>query len=161
MFRRCVNWLSALSLIIAVISFESWFHSSTDDPNDWTSCSVCFRHTLLRLNGGGLWYVHSDSLVRPRLDAGEGWGVTWYSFGFASDLSPYLQVVRIPLWWITIAALLFTTSITGFATLRRRLRSSSAGTLCPNCRYDIRATPHRCPECGRVLLPRKTTSCED
>jgi hypothetical protein len=34
--------------------------------------------------------------------------------------------------------------------IRDHKRTRSVNNFCPECGYDLRATPHRCPECGHV-----------
>lgn len=53
--------------------------------------------------------------------------------------------LTLPVW--PIAALLFVPTIwAGFAATRRRARRRAG--RCQSCGYDLRASPHRCPECG-------------
>jgi hypothetical protein len=58
-------------------------------------------------------------------------------------------VIAVPNW----AMLVTSAGLPAFWCYRRgramRLRRRRAG-MCPSCGYDLRATPERCPECGRT-----------
>lgn len=65
---------------------------------------------------------------------------------------PYREI-RVPyyvLWWACLPAVLIAGREVFF--LRRRRAAARAGR-CASCGYDLRATPDRCPECGRFAPP--------
>lgn len=63
--------------------------------------------------------------------------------------------ISTPLWSLAILfALLPTVDL--IRSLRRDRKAKRIATgFCPQCQYDLRATPHRCPECG--WIPPKST----
>jgi hypothetical protein len=61
---------------------------------------------------------------------------------------PTYSLRAVPYWFV--ALLLAMPDLVRLRTaLRRRARLRK--NLCPNCAYDLRATPDRCPECGEVI----------
>jgi hypothetical protein len=62
------------------------------------------------------------------------------------ELFPYKWCVAIPFWFITLStAILPAWRVIDWIRLRRRMLSGR----CRACGYDLRATPERCPECGK------------
>jgi len=80
------------------------------------------------------------------------WKYDKTSGGPLAALSPEVPMVigRVPLWFLVAvaAALPATKILVSLATLRRRRRKERG--LCLTCGYDLRATPDRCPECGKL-----------
>ncbi len=97
---------------------------------------------------GGLW----DELRLPGAGTlskiGFGYSVIYtdQQLGWRLGNQPVHQIY-VPHWFL---ALLFAILPALYlrATIRDRKRNRAG--LCPVCGYDLRATPDRCPECGRV-----------
>jgi hypothetical protein len=66
----------------------------------------------------------------------------WEAEGSGPDVR---QLLVCPNWALTLAAALLPLSRLVNPCVRWRRRNRG---LCPSCRYDLRATPGRCPECG-------------
>jgi len=88
----------------------------------------------------------------------------WYYFGVGIKRGtlpyPYMMrnsrrtiaytLVSIPIQLIAFLCFLPTAWRVATIGRRRRLREARIADLkCPNCGYDLRATPDRCPECGQ------------
>jgi hypothetical protein len=89
---------------------------------------------------------------------------TWSGFAYNSDRVPALAYPGNPITYydvgrtLTLPFWFFAIALGSVPTVRllTRLRASKPPHLCPHCRYDLRATPDRCPECGAVPNPAHT-----
>lgn len=85
-----------------------------------------------------------------------GGDANWLGVAFAAaadglDMGhPRAWVLRFPL-WMPFVVLLAVCSICTFQVLRLRRRACVG--LCAVCGYDLRASPERCPECGKQVVP--------
>ena len=71
----------------------------------------------------------------------------WPSLGFAFNRTGSTWRVDVPFWAI-VATFVSPFALWCVGLRRRRKRNRAARGLCPDCGYDLRASPDGCPECG-------------
>jgi hypothetical protein len=100
--------------------------------------------------------LHYRSECDPEpIDARAAWFDGW-GFGAASEPAPYVVAAR---WfWMPHWSLALLLGVSAGAWLRRATATCARNGpgLCATCRYDLRATPERCPECGTPVVTAVT-----
>ena len=118
--------------------------------------AIHFESEPGRMAEGFNWYCDARRWSQSRgLIRHESW--VWYGFGFdrssetvknnGPKYTNYYWAISLPLW---LLAIVFGIWPWMRWRARRRKRRRLAVGLCPRCGYDLRATPDRCPECGRI-----------
>ena len=164
MGRRLFTILSAVSLLLAIMTLVFWIRSRTVYDTLSFSATPPFR-TIGSCDGHLIFdgfvgraqhfgkYWHPTPVDRGKI-AGESYNYLYWTrghrfAGFAAarmsvpDERDYL-LITVPHWFV---ALLFSGCPTWW-WIKRRVRYGPG--LCQRCGYDLRATPDRCPECGTV-----------
>ena len=172
MKRRVLNWLTLVSVllcaaVVAVWVRSYWYENAYRDALgerhygvtslrgqvsfSWTSADAGWRN----YRGGGEWTnrpaPRRERVAHYYLDGWCQWRLLGFGFGrgtFGTGITTGEQTsyhVVVPQWALA-AVCLVAPGARGVALLRRRRRGR--GGMCPNCGYDLRATPGRCPECG-------------
>jgi hypothetical protein len=129
--RRVFNALAAVSLVLCVQSVVGWllalfvYHDQVFFPFRGRPFYQLFIEVTYR---GDIWIGHWPArqvLVRS----------SYVSFG--TMVLPLIKVAERD--WNRLR--------------ERRWRRALLARLCPQCGYDLRATPDRCPECGTAVGP--------
>ena len=166
-FRRLFNIASLLSLLLFVAMAALWVTSywktqfvGWSDPRQFVGALsmtglLRFEHGTYAAEPGFSYvsYATPKGGLRSEVQARDRSGGMFRAIGFASSSIDYnfdgknmRRSVYVPHWALAGLFVLLP-AIRLRALLRRRPRPPE---VCAACGYDLRATPHRCPECGAV-----------
>jgi hypothetical protein len=161
MTRRLLNLLTALSLLLCLAAAALWVRSYfVGDTFDWAtragragvdSCRGNVSMGRVDVPPADLATIPRGTLFRSKP---AGWAAAertepaWSFAGFAVVHFDFrgmrVRELRVPFW-----ALVLVTGVAPVVYMRRRLRAPVPAGTCRRCGYDLRATPDRCPECGK------------
>ncbi len=123
--------------------------SHTDGPYVMSTTRGAFYHDVIRSPG---YYPYFEYPIGTPITDMRTRGFQFIFFNRSGD---HIQSVTFPLALIVFAGLI--PSVIWARREIKRRQISQAG-LCAHCRYDLRATPDRCPECGTIPPKREIIS---
>ena len=180
MTRHLLNVLTVLSLLVAVAAAGLWVRarwrmdrlSRRTEQRQWLLvnrpigfCLSVHTHDVPQPPEPWQWETAEVAAKeQAALRAYRSWaGFRWGAFrsggtrpiayidgnGVSRVTVPALSRFVLVPHWFPVAALLVPPLLAAIASMRRRRRDRRG--LCARCGYDLRATPDRCPECGRAV----------
>ena len=172
MLRILLNAATVLSLVLCVVAMAAWVRSyQAHDTGWWSMANPRLLLTTTTYRGGldaaflkpvgtpdglprpGAGWIHEPAVGYTEKGAPQGtlfnrFGFAWESVKTSSFENRYLAC---PYWFIMLLTAILPAARLAGGRRRRRARRLRMDTgLCQHCGYDCRATPDRCPECGRV-----------
>jgi hypothetical protein len=159
MKRRLLNLPAAVSLLLLAAVTVLWVRSyRVTDEWVWRRVDADARrlHELYVHSGTGRLRVSrhelriSDDFYASPHDMArlKGSGGLWHSSGRPGLGSPVRRHIMAAPHWLFLPPLAVLPA--AVASRRWTCRRRDALGLCAACGYDLRATPGRCPECGKV-----------
>ena len=126
-----VAWGTEICSVPTGISRGRYYNTGRPWPCKFPAIAGCYYYTLKQTHQ---WAApgHGDPTWKTAARITSRWRVAGFPHWMAAGVTLVLPVSRFLGHW-----------------LDRRRRIDTAFGLCPACRYDLRATPERCPECGR------------
>jgi hypothetical protein len=163
--RQLFNLAAAVLLLLCAATVFLWarsyrygdflsiFRSSTEYRFASVRGQICFQADATNHpDGARNWSVRSPlyPIDSPATIAYSytRLGFTWTECAYAHRWPARFVIVAIPFWFLVALQL----ALPIRWAYQHRWRSPAGH--CPNCGYDLRATPERCPECGMVAKPQ-------
>ena len=166
LLRILLHAATVLSLVLCVATMAAWVRSYRVPFGIGWSQSNPLRHMRIVTFRGGLLaeiftpvgIVDGWDLTAPVAADWDSHGTFFNRLGFVFDQvqnNEYvLRQLACPYWFIALlTAILPAARLVAWRRRARRLRMRPG--LCQHCGYDCRATPDRCPECGRETKAAK------
>jgi hypothetical protein len=162
MVRRLLTFATALSLVLCAATAALWVRSYwACDTWAFQSRSNVYRFAASRnrvqfnrekipASGRRFEFARgsSEPLDFDSIWLGDPWPHDWYFAGCGASWDASSLVLLAPCWLIAAAFAATPAAWSCRFGVRRRQWRRRHEKHCPQCGYDLRASPDRCPECG-------------